>query len=147
MIKITGKIGIFVEWKENPKDKNKPIFKASARVEEYFYDEVTHQRDKDHPIYRDSYEVTFSTKNFPYDTHLSKLKPDTHYVFEVYDGWITTRTYVRKDGTKGHAKGIFINEAKCVNATKVDVAKREEARKAFAERNEPEQPENPDLPF
>lgn len=128
MIKIIGKVSVFVEWKAGNKNNPNPIMKASTSVEEYEFDPEKKERTNK-VISRDYYEVTFGKKNFPIE-RTSKFKENVAYLFDVVDGWITTRSYTRKDGTIGHAKGIFINDARPVTATPVDVEKKEKVRKA-----------------
>lgn len=132
MIKIIGKVSVFVEWKQGNKTNPNPIMKASTSVEEYEFDHEKKERTEN-VMSRDYYEVTFGKKNFPIEK-VSKLKENVAYIFDVVDGWITTRSYTRKDGTLGHAKGIFINDAKLISATPVDLKNKEKqlekARKA-----------------
>lgn len=129
MIKVTGMISVFVEWKPSKSKENpNPNLKATTSVEEYEFDTQKKTRT-DKIISRDYYEITFAKKEFPLEK-LSKLKENVAYIFDIKDGWLTNRSYTRKDGTIGHAKGIFINSAELVKATPVDIKKKEDARKA-----------------
>lgn len=127
-INITGEITFFATKKKTP--EGKIITFATTQIQRSF-------AEGEKPIKR-TLDLIFDKTNFPEDK-IAKLEEDTCYKFKISEGWLTLRRFKKKDAsdfTYNHA--IYIKKGEMVKATKVDVAKREEALKAWKTKKEAE---------
>lgn len=132
MFKVTGKTNVFFT-KKNTSDGTL-IVEGSTSIEKTDKNGIT--------VDRMYYEVIFGKENFPKEV-LTKLEEDTCYTIEIEDGWITFRSYENKGGYLVKVPQLFIKKAHILSAKKVDVAKKESAKKARRAQGSPKAKDSP----
>lgn len=107
MIRITGKVDVFVTERKTKEGKTLRLFNTSI-------DAISKGEDKPGRVY---FDVRFGKDNFPY-SRLDKWEQKTAYVIDVTDGWIGCE--IAKRGEVVYKNYfVFINAGTPVEARKI----------------------------